>query len=244
MSGRRSRRHAGLTLVELLVTALMMGILTSAVGYAFVAGIDQERQQARRRAQQDTTDRTQNRIARWLQGAYLSENEQDATTYFVAESLEASADLGADRLTFTSATPVQPLAAQASDDDFESQQETFGPMGGIAEVSLSTTPVGDAGNKTGLFERVQRPSDDDPTQGGRESLLGPDIDRIGFQFYDGTAWVSDWNTTSGGTRRLPAAVEVSYHRTGEPEEQVRRFIVPIPTSDVTAQNPVTTGAAP
>jgi hypothetical protein len=140
-----------------------------------------------------------------------------------------------------------PAAALNSQDDFETQQAARGPVGGLTEVSLGTTPIGNAGDKSGLFERIQRPSDSDPTQGGMESVLAPEITSIGFQFYDGTQFISAWDTTTG-SRRLPSAVQVSYKLKGDDDNVVHTFVVAIPASDVTAQNPysatsTTTGAA-
>ena len=120
-------------------------------------------------------------------------------------------------------------------------------MGGPVEVSISTTAVGNptGNNQSGLFERVQRPSDADATQGGTESLLTPDVDSIGFQFWDGAEWLTSWDTTStttGQLNRLPAAVEVTYVLKSDPTKTQKTFIVMIPESDVTALNPVVSTA--
>jgi len=64
--------------------------------------------------------------------------------------------------------PNEPFPVTNTTDDFETQQTLYGPVGGVSEISLSTTAVGDAGSHTGLFERRQTPSDGDPTQGGTE----------------------------------------------------------------------------
>jgi hypothetical protein len=93
------------------------------------------------------------------------------------------------------------------------------------------------GERTGLFQRVQRPADGDPTQGGREWLLDPQIDRVGFQFFNGTDWVDEWDTILG--RRQTA----SGRRAGELCPQgdaggcVRSFVVTLPASDVDSLNP-------
>jgi hypothetical protein len=176
-----------------------------------------------------------------LQGAKLGQDIDDTTTYFIGTSEGGDTELGSDRLTFTTVAPPVPLAAQGSDADFETQHQEYGPVGGMAEVSWGTVSVGDAGDRTGLFERLQRPADGDPEQGGLESLLGANIDRIGFEFYDGTSWAAQWDTLTGGERRLPAAVRVNYVQANDPTETVHRFVVPIPTSDVDVQNPSLNG---
>ncbi len=237
MGNKRRKVRAGISLLELLVVLVMMGFLTYALTYAFTGSIDVQRRQAQRQSEQNPTARVERRITRLLNEAILSEDTADRMTYFVAAT-EGDGALGADRLTFTSTALGLPLTTQQSTDDFETQHEARGPQGGITEVSLSTTAVGDAGSNTGLFERLQTPADGDVTQGGRESLLESAVTSIGFEFYDGTQWVTAWDTTEeGGTRRLPAAVRVSYTLATDTQNQTHSFVVPVPTSDVDADNP-------
>ena len=238
----KRRRVAALTLVELMVAAVIVTILTVAVTYAFVAGLDMERNQAHYALEQDAAGRMERRVTQLLQGAKLSSDATDTATFFVGEAQGGEDQLGSDRLTFTTIAPAVSLAAQASDDDFETQQKTLGPQGGMAEISLGVTAQGDAGNKTGLFERLQRPSDGDYTQGGMESVLEEQVKQIGFQFYNGTAWVGTWDTVNGGEKRLPSAVRVNYILRDDPKETPHAFTVPLPASDVDAQNPSTNGA--
>lgn len=252
--GGRHRR--GLTLVELLIVLVITAILASAIGYAFTAELTMQRVEETRRANQDRSDATERRIARLLQGAKLTAPAAaahapglpvaggpaaDQGAYFEGVAESGANDLGCDRLTFTTTAPALPLAALDGTDDFETQQGARGPVGGLAEVSLSATPVGDAGGRAGLFERIQRPSDADPTQGGFESLLDARIARIGFQFWDGAEWVTAWDATN--PPRLPQAVRVSYTLRGQPDSDVRVFDVPIPASDVDAQTPQAAGAS-
>ena len=239
---RNRRLSAGLTLIELMVAAVIFSILTLAVAYAFVGGLDIERSQSRYALEQDKIGRLEQTLTGLLQGARLSADANDTFTYFIAEATGGEGQLGSDRLTFTTVAPQIAQASRVSGDDFETQQKSFGPQGGMTEISLSVTPVGDAADKTGLFERVQRPSDGDATQGGTESLLEAQVKEIGFQFYNGTAWVATWDTVNGGEKRLPSAVRVNYILNNDPNEIQHRFTVPLPTSDVDAQNPSTNGA--
>lgn len=244
-SVRRSRR--GLTLLELLIVLTLVVILSAAVGYGFIAGLDMQRMSAQRQADQDSAQAMEQRITRMLQGAKLSDDEGDRTTYFVGETVEtgATGDLGCDRIIFTTTAPGVSQAAISSTEDFETQHERFGPQGGIAEISYSMVPTGDAGDRAGLFERIQRPGDGDPTQGGTESLLSERVAQIGFQFWDGTQWVNTWDTEIG-ERRLPAAVRVSYILRNEardsgpdaPAGGIRVFVVPLLSSDVDSLNPL------
>jgi type II secretory pathway pseudopilin PulG len=239
MKSLNRRSRAGVTLIELLVVAAIMMILTLALAYVFAGSVDIEQMQRQRQSRQSRLNLMEQRITVWLQGAKLGQDNDDATTYFIGLSESGDESLGCDRLTFTSLTPF-PLAAQESQDDFETQQQTLGPVGGIAEISLGMTPFADPGDRSGLFLRQQRPSDGDSTQGGTESLLEGDIETIGFEFWNGNEWVTTWDTVQG-ERRLPAAVRVNYRLTNSSENAIHRFIVSIPTSDVDTQNPSNNG---
>lgn len=233
----RKKHNTGVSLIELLIVLVILVILTSAIGFAFAAELNMRRMQEARRYQ--TTDANmsmRNEIKRLLEGAKISSSTTDATTFFIGEASGGSTELGCDRLTFTTTEPGVPYAAIASTDDYATQQTARGPVGGIAEVSLSTTAVGSPVNKSGLYERMQRPSDSDSSQGGIEWVLDMHISRIGFQFWNGQDWVSTWDTTSD--RHLPEQVKISYTTTEQPDA-VRVFIVSIPSSDVDSQNPDT-----
>ena len=213
-----------------------MAILALAISGAFRAGIDFERHQAANQGSLTTTESVQGRIRRMIEGAKLNENDDaDTSAFFIAEA-ETDGELGADRLTFTTTAPDLSLAVQASADDFETSHEANGPVGGLAEVSLSTTAVGDAGTNSGLFQRVQRPADGDDTQGGEESVLTDQIEKIGFEFFNGVDWVTTWDSVNTTPGRLPAAVRVSYTVVGD-DPTVRKFVVAIPASDATADDP-------
>ena len=250
---RRDRRSQGVTLIELLIVLVITAILASAIGYAFTAELTMQRVEEARRADQDRSDATERRITGLLQGAKLAAAADPATspsagadvsrasTYFEGVVESGASDLGCDRLTFTTTGPALPMASLYGTDDFETQQRARGPVGGLAEVSLSVTAVGDSGGRMGLFERVERPSDADPTQGGSESLLDSRIARIGFQFWDGLEWAPTWDAAN--PPRLPQAVRVSYTLRGMPESDVRVFDVPLPASDVDAQKLQGAGAS-
>ncbi|MGI4791547.1 MAG: prepilin-type N-terminal cleavage/methylation domain-containing protein [Janthinobacterium lividum] len=259
MSVRGRHRHQrGVTLIELLIVLVITAILASAIGYAFTAELTMQRTEEKRRADLDKSDAMVHQITRLLQGAKLNVPVAAApaaglagagavpsaaaspVTYFDAVMENGANDLGCDRLTFTTTAPALPMGAVYSTDDFETQQGARGPVGGLSEVSLGVNPVGDANGRTGLFERIERPSDSDPTQGGFESVLDSQVERIGFQFWDGEEWVSDWITTN--PPRLPQAVRVSYTLRGQPSNDVHIFDVPLPASDISADAPQSAGA--
>jgi prepilin-type N-terminal cleavage/methylation domain-containing protein len=233
----RRRFQSGLTLIELLLALTIAAILGMALAFAFQAASRLQRAHTARMADQDATDRTEREITRVLRGARITATATDTTTFFQGVSAGSQTDLGCDRLTLTTTEPGVPTPSQESADDFETQHQARGPVGGLSEVSIGTTPVGDANSHTGLFERIQRPSDGDPTQGGMESTLNPEISQIGFQFWNGTAWISSWDTVATADRRLPAAVQVSYRLSNATDDMVHVFVVAIPASNVTAANP-------
>lgn len=240
MSRVRKQAQRGVTLVELMVALGLMVILAYAISYGFIGALNIQRNQtAREKAQVDLTA-VERKITAYIEGAWLSSNAQDTATYFVGTQNGNGGDteLGCDQLTFTTLAPAVPMAIQQSQDDFETQHRSHGAIGGVAEVSLSTVAVGNPGNQSGVFERVQRPADGDITQGGMESLLTSRMDRIGFQFWDGTQWETTWDTLNQ-TRRLPQSVKVSYHIQNAPSQEIHVLIIPIPQSDVDSNNPVT-----
>lgn len=128
----------------------------------------------------------------------------------------------------------------ASNDDFETQNQNFGPQGGLREIEISQNPVGSQGQgKTGVFLRTQTPSDNDPTQGGDEILLSDQISQLGFEFFDGQAWQTSWDNRSQtpAPGKLPPAVRVTYRFKGDSVDHV--FVVEIPASGVNYLSPVT-----
>lgn len=234
------KRFAAVTLLELIVAVAVMGIVVFAMAYAFAGGIDYERTALRQRAESGQVATIERRLTRLIQGARLPEGgEDDDSAYFLGLAESGESALGAERLTFLSDGESVTLAALESADDFETQHEARGPVGGLAEVSLSLTAVGDAGERRGLFERLQRPADGDPDQGGTERVLSDRVVRLGFEFYNGLEWVAAWDTTTG-EYRLPAAVRVNYALESDPETLTRRLVVPLPASDVTADDPADT----
>jgi Tfp pilus assembly protein PilE len=236
-----SRRRGGIALVELLIALAMTAILAVAISYAFGAEMTVQRSYETRRANQDQTDMMEREITRLLYGARLGTSATDTTGFFQGVNDSGSTDAGCDRITMTTTAPGIPMASQVDTTDFSTQQETRGPVGGLAEVSLGTTAVGDAGSNTGLFERMQRPSDTDPTQGGMEWVLDSQVATMGFEFWDGLEWVDTWDTTTMTPARLPEAVQVTYTLKNESGNPQHLFVVPIEASDVTPTNPVTGG---
>lgn len=248
-------RRRAIALIELLISAVITLIVVGAAGAAYVSSIASERQLQRSQEAQSNQVRIEQRLRDLISAAFVSADENDASTFFIGQASGTSStdNTYADTLTFTTLGEGVNGGVMASTDDFETLNQRFGPQGGVAEISLATTPVGiPPQEQQGLFIREQRPADGDPTQGGSESVLDPDIASIQFEFFDGNDWVPTWQTaqpTSGvesGTatnygRRLPAAVRITYTLTSDSSNGGHQIIVRLPHSDVTTDNPATPG---
>lgn len=247
----------GLTLIELLVALAMSAFIIVGSASAYVTAINFERQSRDSQDAYEHRSVLEQRIRALLGGAYVSADANDPLTYFNGESSSTTLEAtSADSLTFTTLSEGLNGAVLGSSDDFETLNSRFGPQGGIAEISISTTPVGASGEgKSGLFVREQRPADGDPSQGGTESVLDPDVKSIQFEFYNGSAWDPAWSTSgqsvqsqSGSAgidgRRIPSAVRVTYALTGDADDIQHSFIVRLFHSDVSETNPVVVGGTP
>lgn len=237
------RKTRGISLFELLVVATMGAIVITGAARAFSAGVDFQTRVVPEREVQLDRQRFEDGVARLIRAAYITEDEQDATTYFVASNSGGGVSLtdaaSADTLVFTVLGIPPPASFLNSTEDFETRNQVFGPQGGVTEIQLGTTPIGEAGERTGLFLREQRPADGDPLQGGYEQVYEERVNSMYFEFWNGEAWTGEWDTIMQGARRLPAAVRVTYDFVGE--EDSRSFVVRIPLSDVTPENPLAVG---
>ncbi|HXH60057.1 MAG TPA: type II secretion system protein GspJ [Fimbriimonadaceae bacterium] len=228
------RARRGLTLIELMVVLGVSVLLVLSVTFAYSAGVRFQEDVPVRDAEVQRIVRFEDDLRRIFEGAFLTTDTGDDTSYFM--TLSSGGDLAVpDTLVFTTLGVPPTSAFTQSQDDFETLNSRFGPQGGLAEVSLSTIPVGDAPVDNALFLRVQRPPDGDPTQGGNESALLQGVASFTFEFFDGTDWVDEWDTLTG-QRRLPAAVRVTFRLEGEDQDRTLTFR--IPNSDVTPDNPI------
>ena len=241
----------------IVVLAMTAIILLGAFGaYAQAFAYDSRAREARERAAAGQS--TEEQIRNWISRAGLSTVTTDTDSYMISGDADAGAagaagaatgalSGGTDEstLTFTASGGRLPSSFAASNAVLDDSNDRYGPLnvprGGVAEVSFSLTGIAEGAGKTGLFLRVQRPADGDPSQGGYQELLDPDVDSISYEFWNGLSWDAAWNTQAQSEPRLPAAVRVTYHRKGEADDRV--LTVTIPASDVTADNPVVTGGA-
>lgn len=237
------RLHAGVTLIELLVSATMVAIVTLGAASAFRAGIDFQNNVLPKREQVAEQRIFEKQLRTLIGRAFLNPDTTDTTTYFYVGAVDGEtggSDEPADSITFTVRGAAASGGSLESVDAFEQQHEAFGPQGGVTEITLSTTAYGDAGDRTGLFRRVQTPSDGDASQGGFEELWSGDIATIGFEAFDGANWLTEWDTQAIQAGRLPAAIRVTYTFEGD-EERPHVLVIRLPLSDVTPSNPAATG---
>jgi prepilin-type N-terminal cleavage/methylation domain-containing protein len=240
----------GYTILEFLVAAAIMALIAAATARAISSSLGYETKLASSRETAARVDSFEARMRTLISLAHLSSDAAATNSFFIASAGQpasggaaqtSSSDGDADSLTFTSVGERLSGTSVNSDDDFETLNTQLGPQGGVAETTLSTTPYGDSAGKTGLFIRIQRPADGDPTQGGTERLLTSDVESTKYEFFDGNDWVTTWDTRTQATKRLPAAVRITYKFTDE--ENTRVMVVRIPESDVTTDNPISAGTA-
>lgn len=264
----RHRRTSALTLLELLIAMAYTVLIVGAMAAAYGTAMTGPSILATRNASFAQGIQYQTEITDYLRHAYMYTLTADPNCYFTSNPVsnpptnagtntssnglnggssgtsQISQYGGSQQLVFTALGLSIPAAYLHSSSDFPGLNQTFGPSSGLAEVSFSLTPAGNANGQTGLFIRVQQPADSDPTQGGQEWLLIPGCTDVSFEFWDGTQWDSSWDTTTQTTKQLPSAVRVTYVID---DQEPQTFVVRIPTSNVTPQNPAsqnstTTGA--
>jgi prepilin-type N-terminal cleavage/methylation domain-containing protein len=226
----------GFTLVELLIVVIVVGLVSAAVGRAYVAGIDYNARANQARQTADEHGAVRRQLAALLRHAYLSPNPDEAASFFISTTGEAG--MASDLVFSASGRPLPPQALDA-DGTFEELNERFGTLGGVEEIALSLQPFANVGDASGVFLRRQQPADGDPGQGGFEELLLPNVVELGFEFFDGAAWQASWDTQGMEPARLPAAVRVHYRLERDAEAQT--FVVRLINSDATADDPVPAG---
>ncbi len=233
----RNRSH-GLSLIELLVAIFIVAVVSGAVARTFIAGLRLQSHAAKTFDARMNRIRFEDAVGRLISGADL----HGTGSYFIAPVPSSSAGLeqrpqdsplgfGALSLVLTTSAVAPPAAYLATpNQQFEALNVRFGAVSDCAEVALSMVPVGQAGMRQGLFLREQRPADGDPTQGGEESLLNPDLRDIRFEFYDGTTWTDSWDSRNAQKGKLPSAVRVIYLLNTETTPHT--FLVRLPLSEL------------
>jgi prepilin-type N-terminal cleavage/methylation domain-containing protein len=241
-----SRR--GFTLLELLVALAMMGLITAGATSAFLAGVRVEQRLRDGMRREERIASFERELESMVGQAYLSTDTTNAASFFIGNSAEGQTTgiqqgqgtqgQNADELTFTAVGIRPPSYAVESTDDFETSNQRYGPQGGIGEYCLSLQGYDAPSDLQGLFLREEHPADGDPTQGGVQRVMNPDVAELQLEFFDGEAWQPQWDTRTQSTARLPAAVRIHYRL--RDENDFRVLTVRVQHSDVTPTNPVTT----
>ncbi len=231
-------RRSAFTLLELLVAAIIAVMVIAGSGLAYESAITTQARHAARVEQQNRITKLEDRLTTLLQSAVLPIENENPAGYFILNALSGSTTQSGQRLVFSAFGDRVRWDALRSDEDFETQNQRYGTLGGLAEVELGTETIGEGTPQEGLLVRSQRPADGDPTQGGEQEVLSADVTSLEFEFYDGANWITEWDTQTQTTKRLPAAVRVTYLLDGE--DQNRILVVRLPESDVTLENPLTT----
>lgn len=212
-------KRRGITFIEVVISAALTAIIVGAIAVAFSLTIRHEMNFRVPRETYETRLALESRIKNVISQVYINADANDEGTYLIAgnpSDLDASAATTGLTFTILGSRPSS-AAIESQTEEFETRNQNYGPIGGLTEVSLSTTPVGDAGDLQGLFLRTQTPADTDTTQGGYETLLSDQVSSIRFEFLDGTEWVTEWDTTTD--RRLPAEIRVYYTLQNEPDAE-------------------------
>lgn len=241
-------KRRGISLIELLTVLVIAALLATSLATSFSVAV---RYQTQSQAPRDALLQQiafEERLSGLLSRAYVDEDQASVNTYFVGREDGSGTSLGSagtasTELIFTSTGGSIPGKAVASTEtDFDQRNEEVGPVGGIHEVRLGLSAIGEAGDRTGLFLREQTPSDEDIDQGGYESVLDDRVNALTFEFYDGSDWIAEWDTRIA-ERRIPAAVRITY--TFEGDETNHVLVVRLRNSNVTPNNPAnaTTGGA-
>ena len=77
-------KRRGVTLIELVIAIAIVGLLSLAITRAFVAGIDYETKISAARERIEARDRIDDRLTNLFHHAYLSPNDTETNTFFIA----------------------------------------------------------------------------------------------------------------------------------------------------------------
>jgi len=197
MTPRRS--SAGFTMVELMIAMAIFAFITTLMWGSFSQTASTKRAIQNEQERAHTVRVALMRMARELEMAYLSDNENTAIsrrrTFFAASSRAA-----VDEVTFASFAH-QRLRAGAAEGD-STLISYFG----------ETDP--DDRRVLNLMRRETRrlQAEDPSTLLGEAYILCPDVTRVKFAFYDHRKkeWQTDWTTLdASGTPYLPAHVRIT-----------------------------------
>jgi general secretion pathway protein J len=193
------RREAGFTLLEVMLALGILGFLTTIMWGSFSQTV------ATKRALETAQDRIHTvrvsllRMAREIEMAYLSDNENTALTYR-RTFLTSSPHGDVDELQF-SAFAHQRLRAGANEGD-------------TSLITYFGERDPDDRRIVNLMRRETRrlQAEDPNSLTGEAYVLCPDVKRVKFEFYDHKKkeWENEWSTlNASGTPYLPSHVRIT-----------------------------------
>jgi general secretion pathway protein J len=196
---RRVDREAGFTLLEVMLAIGILGFLTTIMWGSFSQTVKNKRAIEAAQDRLHTVRVALLRMARELEMAYISDNENTGVTYR-RTFLTSSPHGDVDELQF-SAFAHQRLRAGANEGD-------------TSLITYYGARDPDDRRVLNLMRRdTRRLQADDPTTLTSESyVLCPDVTRVKFEYYDHKKkeWENEWSTLNAtGTPYLPSHVRIT-----------------------------------
>jgi general secretion pathway protein J len=193
------RASSGFTMIELMLAMAIFGFITTIMWGSFSQTAYSKKVIQSEQERVHTVRVALTRMARELEMAYLSDNENTAITNrrtFFAASARADVD----EVTFATFAH-QRLRAGAAEGD-------------SALISYFGAPDPEDRRVLNLMRRETRrlQAEDPSTLLGEAYILCPDVARVKFAFYDHRKkeWETDWSTLdASGTPYLPSHVRIS-----------------------------------
>ncbi|HOJ21682.1 MAG TPA: type II secretion system protein GspJ [Armatimonadota bacterium] len=201
----RQGRSEGYTLVELLVSLVILGTLVGGLGLALSTGLDAD-ERARREGERAQEIRLIiNALRADIQHAALTPGSERS---WLIGSDESDGDRDTDTLRLTTRSRRISLGRlellESSSPAWEETRDAD-----WSAVTYSLAPL-DTGEGLGLFRREQTPPGIDPLEElGEEELLSDAVTGFNVRFFDGEAWADAWDTTEEGSGVLPRVIEVT-----------------------------------
>lgn len=183
----RHTREKAFTLVELLLASAITAVIIGGGIASMSAVLHVYKLEGNKSSAAETAQLILERMRLDLAAAYLSPHS-DATR-FVGTNLQ-NGDMETDNLMFMSCvnSPVQ----------------TGGGTSDMVEIQYYIDTDEETPERW-LIRRFDPTPDQEPFTGGMTALLGPKVESLSFQYYDGEAWYENWDSNKG----LPAAVNVT-----------------------------------
>lgn len=182
-----SEKQNAFTLVELLLAATLTTVILGSAFATFAVVMKAYKDLGGKTNQAEIARLIMDRMRNDLEAVFYSPHGD--TTRFVGYD-QTEGDLAVDSLTFISAVNKPVDAGEGSSD--------------LAEIQYYIDLDADTPERW-LLRRMDYTPDLDPFSGGDIALLGPHVESLDFQYFDGQVWWPEWDSTS----EIPLAVNVT-----------------------------------